>query len=363
MMKSKILIKILYIIICSVSLSHGFTGHFSRYTLVSPMIQSWRVQANPDFSQFSTLVYAQTPLKPDVSLTLRIAQANIGGQVVKLNGITDLQSMVSYYLRGSNTTLNFGLNLPSGTKNLGQEQFSTSSIISRNVFSLQVPNFSQGLNISAGATRVFIVSERVVLGIGASYMIKGRYKPLEILDDYDPGNEFLINLGADYRLNSSSSISSDLILNWYGTDKLAGEKIFSPGNKIALSTRYRKYLRFDDLSIHMLIRLRGKSDLIIDENFVTEDQKSLPNQLEFYGRYSRYFNRRLTLVYLAEMRFHQVTPNPYSGVSLFGLGFQPRTKISPRVYLFGSLRYRFGQIKNGYRIRGYEIGIGAEFGF
>jgi hypothetical protein len=186
---------------------------------------------------------------------------------------------------------------------------------------------------------------------------------LENLDEYDPGNEFLINLGADYRLNSSSSISSDLILNWYGTDKLAGEKIFSPGNKVVLSTRYRKYLRFDDISVHMLIRLRGKSDLVIDGNFVTEDQKTLPNQLEFYGRYSNYFNRRLTLVYLAEIRFHQVTPNPFSGARLFGLGFQPRTKISPRVYLFGSLRYRFGQIKNGYRIRGYEIGIGAEFDF
>ncbi|NOQ97234.1 MAG: hypothetical protein GQ561_03640, partial [Calditrichae bacterium] len=100
------MIKILYIIICSGSVSHGFTGHFSRYTLVSPMIQSWRVQANPNFSQFSTLIYTQMPLKPDVSLTLRIAQANVGGQVAKLNGITDLQSLVSYYLRGSNTTLN-----------------------------------------------------------------------------------------------------------------------------------------------------------------------------------------------------------------------------------------------------------------
>jgi hypothetical protein len=363
MLNSKLNFKIVFIIICSLSMSHGFSGLFARYTMVSPMLQSWRVQANPNYSQFSTLIYSQVPIKSDVSLTLRIAQANIGGQVAKLNGITDLQSMVSYYLRGSNTTLNFGLNLPSGTKNLSQEQFSTSSIISRNVFSLQVPNFSQGLNISAGATRVFIVSETTVLGVGASYMIKGKYKPLEILDDYDPGNEFLMTMGADFRLNSSSSISSDLVLTWYGTDNLAGEKIFSPGNKIVLSTRYRKYLRFNDLSIHMLIRLRGKSDLAVDENFVTEDQKTLPNQLEFYGRYSSYFNRRLTLVYLAEMRFHQVTPNPFSGVRLFGLGFQPKTKISPRVYLFGSLRYRFGQIKNGYRIRGYEIGIGAEFGF
>jgi hypothetical protein len=287
----------------------------------------------------------------------------VGGQVSKLNGITDLQSMVSYYLRKSNTTLNFGLSLPSGTKNLSQDQFSTSSIISRNVFSLQVPNFSQGLNVSAGATRVFIVSNAMVLGVGASYMFKGKYKPLEILDDYHPGNEFLLNIGVDYRINSTSSISSDLILNWYGTDKLAGEKIFSPGSKIVLSTRYLKYLKFDNFSVHMLIRLRGKSDLVIDDNFVTEDQKTLPNQLEFYGRYSKYYNRRLTLVFLAEMRFHQTTLNPFSGVRLFGLGFQPKTKLSPRVYLTGSLRYRLGQIKNGYRVRGYEIGIGAEFGF
>jgi hypothetical protein len=356
-------LKVLPIIFCLVSLSHGLNGHAARFVTVSPMFQTWKMQANPDFSQFSTLVFSQMPLKPDLSLALRIGEAHIGGYVSSLNGITDLQSMLSYYLRGSNTTLNFGLNLPSGTKNLSQDQFSTSSIMSRNVFSLQVPNFSQGLNISAGVTRVFIVSETVVLGIGCSYLLKGKYKPLENLDDYDPGNEFLLNIGADFRLNSSSSISSDLILNWYGTDNLAGQKIFSPGNKMVLSTRYRKYLRFDDLTIHMLVRLRGKSDLVVDDNFVTEDQKTLPNQLEFYGRYSDYFNRRLTLVYLAEIRFHQVTPNPYSGASLFGLGFQPKTKISERVYLTGYLRYRFGHIKNGYRIRGYEMGIGVEFGF
>ncbi|UCF64292.1 MAG: hypothetical protein JSW33_00250, partial [bacterium] len=222
MMNYKLIIKILFILVYSFSLGYGGNGNFSRYTLISPMIQAWRVQANPNLSQFSTLVFAQTPIKPDISLTLRVAQAHVGGQVSKLNGITDLQSIVSYYLRESHITLNLGINLPSGTKNLSQDQFSTSSMISRNVFSLQVPGFSQGLNFFGGASRVFIISNSVVFGIGASYMVKGKYKPLENLEHYDPGNEFLLNVGADLRLTPTSSLSGDLILNWYGTDKLGG---------------------------------------------------------------------------------------------------------------------------------------------
>ncbi len=348
----------LVIFLMSVLCESAHTGSFMRLT---PVMQFWRLQGHPNFSEFSTVIFSRMPLQNNLSLSMQLGQATIGGEITGLQGITDLQSILTYHFRESNTTLNLGFNLPTGKKSLTRDEFSTSSIISRNPFSLQVPNFSQGWNISSGITRAFPVTEKLVLGGGISFLLKRKYKPLADMDEYDPGNELLLTFGADYRLNSTSTLSGDLLWNRYGTDRLGGEKIFDPGFKLALITRYRKYIRFDELSVTMILRIRGKSDLVIDGQLVTEEQKTLPNQLEFRGQYRQRINPKLYIRYMTEFQFYQVTPNPYSGSRLLGVGILPTLKFSPVSDLFVIIRYRLGYIREGFRVRGYEIGIGTEF--
>lgn len=218
------------------------------YVRIMPLFQGWRLTGGNDFAELSIAEIVYIPLRRNLSMTLRGGQATIGGDnLQRLSGVTDTQLAFNYYLEPAKLLFNLGLNLPSGKKELTLQEFQTDTLISKNIFNLQVPNFGQGFNFSSGLTWVMPLNENVVIGLGASYQFKGKFKPLSVfVEDYNPGDEFLATGGIDLRLNETTTITSDVIFTIFGKDKIGQTEVFAPGNKLVANLQFRKYFNFDE---------------------------------------------------------------------------------------------------------------------
>ncbi|MFQ5825323.1 MAG: hypothetical protein ACE5JB_14880 [bacterium] len=325
-----------------------------------PLYQSWSIEGYNDFSEFSVLEFAYFPLGRNLSMALRGGQATANGDNLQsLSGVIDTQLSFSYHLESAHLVLNLGLNLPSGKKELNLEEFVTSSLISNNILNFQVPNFGQGLNVSPGFTWAVPVSENFVLGLGASYQLKDKFKPIkDFSDDYNPGDELLLTGGLDVRLSKTATFSTDIIFTTFGTDKIGNQEVFASGNRVVVNGQFRKYFNFNELWLFARYRSRAKSELAVAGQLVPEEKKTNPNQLEFMGHYRIRLSRRFYASILVEGRFYQETPAAFSGINLLGGGIAPEIYLSSNFKLPLIFKYLTGSFKNGPNISGFEIGIG-----
>ncbi|MFQ5770316.1 MAG: hypothetical protein ACE5HX_07255 [bacterium] len=289
-----------------------------------------------------------------------------GDHLETLNGLTDTQLGFNYYLENANVVLNLGLNLPTGKNKLSLTEFETSSLISNNIFNLQIPNFGQGLNVTSGLTWALPVSEVLVLGVGASYQYKRGFKPLQaFIENYDPGDEILLTGGFDLRLGQTASFSGDVIFTIFGKDKIGEDEVFAPGNKLVLNVQVRKYFNFNELWLFTRYRSRSKNQqaFVLGEELMPEEQKINPNQLEIMGHYRIRFSRNFYLSILAEGRIYEKTLDTFSGISLFGGGVTPEIIPTTKYKIPIRFKYHTGSFKDGTNISGWEMGLGMVVNF
>ncbi|MDZ7345151.1 MAG: hypothetical protein ONA90_11635 [candidate division KSB1 bacterium] len=335
-----------------------------RFVRIMPIYQRWDLQQNNQFSEVSFPLQVYLPLSRNLSATLLGSQASVSGEALQsLSGLTDTQLSFNYHLEGPKLMLSLGINLPSGKTELTQDEFVTSNVISLNILNLQVPNFGQGWNISPGLTWAVPVQENFVLGLGAAYQYKGAFKPLTGLSaDYNPGDEILLTGGFDLRLSPTAVFTSDVIFTLYGTDNYADSEVFTAGNKLVANFQFRQYFDYDELWLLARYRSRGKNDVAVAGQLVTESVKTSPNQIEVLGHYRRRFSRQVSVRFLAEGRFYQETP-AFEGVNLFGGGLAPIISLSPSFQLLAQFKYFTGSFKSGDSLSGVEAGLGAVVNF
>jgi len=270
--------------------------------------------------------------------------------------------LVSQQFPNLNLILNGGLNLPSGKTELTSTEFLTSRIISQDIFSMKTPSFGQGLNIFLGATWLHPVSDNFVFGVGAAYQIKNEYQPLDsISDKYKPSNEISVTGGFDIKLSRTSTLTGDVTGIFYGSDKLAGNEVFSTGNRIVSHLLFRQYFDFNVLSFMALYRnvaidkLKGLYAFIDNEKFT-------PNQ--FYLGF--FFNQKFSSVFSFEYgvfsSFYEKTASIFSGYNLYGLSLSPEFRLSPIVTLPVLLKFAFGNADQKPDLQNFEIGSGIRIG-
>lgn len=335
--------------------------------------QNWSPKAFDDFNEFSLPFYLYYPVGDQFSVTLRGYQASVTGDnaVAGLSGLTDTQLGLSYFLNKANLVLNLGINAPTGKNKLTVEEFQTSTLISNNLYNMQVANFGQGLNVSAGLAWAIPATESLVLGLGAAYQFKGNYKPIAgFVEDYAPGDEILATAGFELQLGETASISSDAVLTFFATDKLGGEEIFSAGNRIVMNAQFKKFFNFSELRLQARYRTRAKNEIAVaGGGLATEAEKTFPTQLEVMGRYRWRLSETFYAGLLAEGRLYQEAPGFVSfettpasaGANLIGLGLAPEWIVSDQVRIPVFFKYFSGSFDKGSDISGFEIG--AEFLF
>jgi hypothetical protein len=339
------------------------------YIQVLPYYQSWKIdntQANKgteNISQLSSILSINYPFSRELALSFRGAYAQVSGDVYNLNGFCDSQFAMKYRLFKYNLVLDAGINVPNGKEKLSADEFNTSRIISQNILQMHVPNLGQGLNFYAGTAWAYPLSDNVVIGLGASYQIRGEYQPgANDPMKYHPSNEFLLTGGLDYLLTNNSSVSLDIMGIFYGSDKVNDQEIFSAGRRVIANLIYRYTFKYNLL--YFIIHYR---DQAIDELKGTlassENEKVNPNLLSLSANYQQRISRIINLTYSASIRIFEQTASPFSGYTIYSLSLEPKFKLSSRVELPVILKYYNGTNEAKRKLSGFDTGIGLRLWF
>ncbi len=345
----------------------------SRQGLISVngVFQTWSLGDSSRISEFSIPVSIYFPVNSRFSVSAFLAQASTSGEISgfslqKLNGISDAQFSLNYYLEDKNVLFSLGGGLPVGKKELSLDEFATSVIVSQNAFNFQVPIFGQGFNLSPGLTWAKPLNEKTVLGLGASYQLKGAYLPIKDMpDNYDPGDEVLLTGGLDYQVSDVEALSFDLTVNLYGKDKVGDMEVYKSGTKIMAATQYKKYIGHDLLWWFGRFRNRAKSDIYATVA-TSASVKTQRDEFESVGMYRKRLNPKTSLTYTAEARYFFKTDAIASAYQA-GVGILPETQVSPNTRLQGRLKLFVGKENSmppeGETVVGFEVGAGIEYAF
>lgn len=321
--------------------------------------QVWETDADRYFGEVSMPIALRIPLGERASLSMRGAGAAAEGtNSTRVTGMTDVQAAVTYRLDVEDAVLllSLGANLPSGKRELTNEEFATAFKLSRNLFRFREPSFGQGFNVAPGFMVALPLNDRIAVGGGVSYQLKGAYRPLEsFADDYDPGDELLLTAGVDVRLHQTTYLSSDVTYTRYGRDRLGDEEAFGPGDKVVFTTQFQHQWSVHEVWLLGRFRSRAPSEVPVDGMLVEEADKTIPDQFEAFGHLSFRFGPA-TLRLRGEGRFFGATPTT-DAQRVLGIGLEPAFHLSSSVTIPLRTMYYGGDFTGG------ELGLGMTLTF
>jgi hypothetical protein len=325
---------------------------------IIPFYQHWKGVTNTDIKQYSGRFFLNYFLDRDIKVTLQSGYASSEALKKKISGLSDAQFSINYKLRKLNTALDLGINFPTGEEKVDVLNFESSVLLCQEVFNIKMPLLRQGTNILAGLTWAKDLSDVVIIGLGISYQIKGKYNP--IADDtisYKPSNELLFTGGIDIRISNSTTISGDVIGIIYGEDKINNINSLSAGTKTIFSVMFRKYYGYNNL----VVFLRYRNCAVEKLNTISEvvySEKISPNNLIAFVNFKHQISNGISLNYLIEGRFYEKTVAPYSGHNIYGAGIAPNLNLSSNFSLPLTAKYYIGNSPGSSSIRGLELGLG-----
>lgn len=328
-----------------------------------PLYQQWSIREDIRFAEITTLVSLVVPAGREWTFSLRGLPASVSGDITRLSAYTDTRLGLTYRLEKPDIVLSLSLNLPTGKKELTQDEFETSMLLSNSVFNLQVPNFGQGLNIRPGLVYAVPLSDEVVLGLAASYQYRGSYKTLANYDNYDPGDEVALTGGLDVRLEEATTVSADIIVTTFGTDRLGSDEVLSPSPRVVANAQFSKAFGSDEFSLFAQFVLKGASRFSVGNLMVDEVDKIEPNRLDFRGRYFTPVSERLRTAVVVEVRMYESSEASLAGKYMVGLGIEPELIVSKSLTVPCVIKYHSGALKDGRTLSSVSGGIGLRLKF
>jgi hypothetical protein len=151
--------------------------------------ESWKAKDNK-VTEMSIPVMFIYPYSPKISLyamTSPVSSNLEAGEKYSLSGLSDLKWGGHVLTLNNRLLITLGMNLPTGKHALEMEEYSVASALSVPAFNFRTPTLGQGFDVQLGANSAMEMGS-MVLGYGASYLMKGKFKPLKEYEDaYNPG--------------------------------------------------------------------------------------------------------------------------------------------------------------------------------
>ena len=327
-----------------------------------------------ELAQVAFPVRAFIPVNRNLGFAFRTAPVlvfannptNVGDSLANVNGLSDAQIAVSYHQRigEGSVVVSLAANLPSGKRELTPEEFETMGYISQDYFGFGVSVLGQGLNLTPGLTVAYPVNQNVVVGAGASYQLRGEFKPVALSpesiepgsDSFVPGDEILITGGVDVRIARSWAASTNVSYIIYQQDELGnGTQIFDSGDQLFASIQVLGNIGSNQLKMVTQYRGKAKSEVpTSDSTQVVTAPRTVPNQFQFATTYRIRIQDNLSATLLGRVAYYDET-DFFSRKTRFDLGAYQNYTFDELIGAYVRFVYTFGSFP------GVEIGGGLVF--
>lgn len=316
-----------------------------RLLSTSAGAQFWRAGDN-QIMQISvplTFVYpVNEKLLLDITASPAFNSMNTGIDAT-LGGLSDTRLRGSYLLNERNFLITFGLNLPSGKRSLKVDEFSVASVLAIHALDFQVPVLGQGFEVNSGIVKAFDLN-RMVIGVGAGFLFRGPYQPLDGADfDYDPGEEISLSAGVDYDIGRKNKLMMDLSYTLYTTDRIQSKPVFQSGNRLSIqATAYFPGEVWSHL-IFLNNRLKGKNQ-IGSGDLVPERLNSNGNEMDLTAMTLLSYSPRTSFRAAVEGKFYSNNQLNTGGAIVGGMGGGWSRRIGGRLNWDFDCRFYLGRM-------------------
>jgi len=362
-----------------------------RNTIISTGInfQVWRIEDSTEpISQLSFPISIVMPVKADMNISVTHTPSYswwYGDN--KISGLSDTWIQGAYVFLNDKFMIDLGVGIPTGKVRLSNAEYELSRVLSKRVYQFKAPVAGQGFCAKAGFASAYDVSERLVLGIGASFIKKTGYHPVNYTykynisadstvttqwdGEYKAGDEFTINVGFDFRIAEQMKLMFDALYTRYGKDERDGKEVFEAGDRLDFNMGF--FWRVSDdryLWSRIIYRQSGKNELLQGLYFTEEEKNTNGPQTEFYLKYEAVPFRGGGVFLNAETRFYGKNEEGWGGAQVFGGGLSVQYNFTQTARFQSYIKYMGGALKgvlhgteivDSVSIEGFELGMGFIF--
>lgn len=304
-------------------------------------------------SQWSTPVMAAVPIVPGVALGLRASYAGAQGDGrTSVSGPADVQLALSAIrpVGPASAVASLSVNLPSGERSFSLEEAQTAFLIGQGFYAFGLPSFGQGLGVTPGLTVALPVGERLAVGAGVAYQVRGAFQPRSSSpDEYNPADELLLTTGVDTRLSPTATLAFDATASLYGSDTY-GALTYATGNALALTTRLDTQLGPHEARVVGRVAFRGDTE--VPPSVAVGTSATVNRQGRVMGRVRFRLTPRLHLGTLAQVRTYAAS-EAFAPRTLVDLRLSPEVALGDGLSLVGRAGATLGSHS------GFEAGAGV----
>jgi hypothetical protein len=319
----------------------------------------WSLGDSLEVSQFMVPLNGFIPLQDN--LEARFSAANASNKLdlideeFKLSGFSDLRLQLNQSLADDRFLLSLGFNLPTGKKKISLlEEWLVLQALSLNFFDFPIRRLGEGFgfNVMAGGAEML---GQVKIGGALMYQYNGKYKPYDIDDEYDPGDQLSVVGSADLS-SDDYAISASMVYSTFTTDKLEDRKIFSQAPVFSLHTTGVAGSGSYRFAADVGLLFRGR-------NAQYDSTEAKIEQLKFYGDEYLLAGRMIwtpdtdwKVTPLAEVRLLGENEYGMESSTVFGFGVEIARNIGTGVDVGMGFKYFTGTVGLGdLDLSGYQI--------
>lgn len=339
---------------------------------------NWKV--TPDsgsditYSQFLIPVAGFIPLQDNMELRFQAANtsqsADIGDQDNSLSGLTDIRLQLNKSLSDDKYLLSFGLNLPTGKKELStDEEIYVMAGLAENYLSFPVRRLGEGFGfnmLAGGAT----TNGNARLGGTIMLQYNGKYTAYEGEGEYDPGEMLSITLSGDTK-SKSAVYSLNAVFTLFTDDKLDDQKIRKSSTQLDFLAGMQMPGEKTTLSGHARLLLRGRNTNYVPGTEEVSDQLrlygnefSLGAGLTYHPAKTWSFTSRAEIRIIGENEYEQTSTQYMDGSTIFALGGSYARQLGSELNGTVGFRYYTGSADGGdYDLSGYQFTVGIQAAF
>ncbi len=311
------------------------------------VIQKWTIENLKDPISEGTFPFEVIyPLRENLNVQINHSPAFSRFGDNGLSGLSDTWLRSTYTFLDNQAVASLGLGLPTGRTELDSSETNVSKLISQNALKFRLPVFGQGLTLSAGVMYVYSINEKMTIGAGVNYVFRGKYKYSKLVsDDYNPGDQFGLNLGLDYIIIPKLRSNVDFIFNYYTTDKLNNTKMFLSGAKFSTKMGFQYQVSFGYLWLRAYYRSKAKNETWNGQALVPDEKNNNITQKELDLGAKMGISDIFYLTVSGEVRSYSENEVKEGWVDLLGGGLRYELLMSEKLTISMGFKLFFGNGK------------------